>query len=425
MLNGHWSMIRYTVINTMLFSILLIITTEFVRSVCLSDNVLLILGNGFDLSCGLKSSYSNYYDYKCRENNNVAKLEKDCKQYLFPTHSIIYPHGSSVYYDFYHQEFHVYHSSLNTWEILLTFYSFNNGDLVLWRNVEEAIEFFISKAENITGRINKILNNKFDLDSTLTNWQHDLVTFILFITYVSKVTSMGKEKLDIHDWLMAELVSYEFYFADYIEKQSESAESDYSDRSLRLLNNILSDEININPGLKSTLRVTLLNFNYTSPSSSGLNHANIMSLNNIHGQCDNRNTIFGFDHTELEPNSPAYLFSKTSRLLESKMNGHGNNSFLLPEPCDRIIFFGHSLGIYDYSYFQALFDLYDIYGSKIKLIFKYSIFDSDRSKEIKKETHSNVVNLIARYGKSMDNADKGKNLMHKLLLENRLILAEI
>lgn len=404
---------------------LLIITTEFVRSVCLSNNVLLILGNGFDLACKLESSYSNYYDYICGENENIKLLHEA----LVELDSDVFKKGmsyhTSPYHYFYLYKFNTLHDTLNVWEILLSFYSVNNGDLVLWRNVEEAIEFFISDVESVSSMIDEILNNKFDLDSTLTNWQHDLVTFILFITYVSKVTLMGKEKISIYDWLMAELISYEFKFAEYIQKQSEAAENDYSDRSLRLLNNVLLDEININSELKSTLRVTLLNFNYTSPSQYGLNNANIMSLNNIHGQCDNRNTIFGFDHAELEPNSPAYLFSKTSRLLESKMNGHGNNNFLLPEPCDQIIFFGHSLGTYDYSYFQSLFDLYDIYGSKIKLIFKYSIFDSDRSKEIKKETHSNVVNLIARYGKSMDNADKGKNLMHKLLLENRLIVAEI
>jgi len=42
---------------------------------------------------------------------------------------------------------------------------------------------------------------------------------------------------------------------------------------------------------------------------------------------------------------------------------------LKPEKLGTINFFGHSLSKADYSYFQAIFDLYNIYSSEINLIF--------------------------------------------------------
>ncbi|EFW89333.1 hypothetical protein [Streptococcus equinus] len=39
---------------------------------------------------------------------------------------------------------------------------------------------------------------------------------------------------------------------------------------------------------------------------------------------------------------------------------------------DVIKFYGHSLARADYSYFQYIFDMYDLYNSDVKLIFYYS-----------------------------------------------------
>ncbi|HAA9777094.1 TPA_asm: hypothetical protein GIM39_15250, partial [Listeria monocytogenes] len=45
--------------------------------------------------------------------------------------------------------------------------------------------------------------------------------------------------------------------------------------------------------------------------------------------------------------------------------------------------------------------------------------------EIRQELSNAVQKLISRYGQSMDNKEKGKNLLHKLLLENRLTIKKI
>ena len=76
------------------------------------------------------------------------------------------------------------------------------------------------------------------------------------------------------------------------------------------------------------------------------------------------------------------------------------------------------------SLFQSIFDGVDLYESKTVLAFYYPYDGTD---EAKNETWRNMLansinDLLVDYGTTMDNKDHGKNLMHKLLLEGRLIL---
>ena len=82
-----------------------------------------------------------------------------------------------------------------------------------------------------------------------------------------------------------------------------------------------------------------------------------------------------------------------------------------------IKFYGHSLNEADYSYFQSIFDYYNLYGNaRVALVFYYSKgFEQTDS----------IYRLINTYGTTLPNKAQGKNLMHKLLLENRLKIIEI
>lgn len=82
-----------------------------------------------------------------------------------------------------------------------------------------------------------------------------------------------------------------------------------------------------------------------------------------------------------------------------------------------IKFYGHSLSEADYSYFQSIFDYYDLYGNNnVSLIFYYS-------NEF--EQNDEIYRLINSYGRTLMNQEQGKNLIHKLLLENRLKIVEV
>lgn len=69
-----------------------------------------------------------------------------------------------------------------------------------------------------------------------------------------------------------------------------------------------------------------------------------------------------------------------------------------------IKFYGHSLSKADYSYFQSIFDYYNLYGnSSVDLVFYYSKGY---------EQIDAIYKLINSYGQSPNNKEQGKNLIH-------------
>jgi hypothetical protein len=183
----------------------------------------------------------------------------------------------------------------------------------------------------------------------------------------------------------------------------------------------------------------LLNFNYTCISASqskdeqkaktegkgkfqrGKIDHDIKEVN-VHGSF-NKIAIFGIDQSKVGASDFGYIFTKTYRKISSREK---LISFPLPslEDVDEIVFYGHSLSEADYSYFQSIFDYYDIYHSNIKLTFKYSLY-GEFPEINEKEHYSCIIKLIRNYGETMDNINHGNNLVHKLLLENRLEVKEV
>lgn len=53
------------------------------------------------------------------------------------------------------------------------------------------------------------------------------------------------------------------------------------------------------------------------------------------------------------------MFTKSYRLLVNNINSIREQS--LPDDPDNIVFLGHSLGHADYSYFESLFDNYNLF----------------------------------------------------------------
>ncbi|MDR1138815.1 MAG: hypothetical protein LBK70_02950 [Clostridiales bacterium] len=104
--------------------------------------------------------------------------------------------------------------------------------------------------------------------------------------------------------------------------------------------------------------------------------------------------------------------------------------------------FGHSLNPADYSYFQSIFDYYNIYNSDTRLVFCYNSWRNSpkithenngmniscntcKYENAEKEMIDAVYKLIHTYGTTLSNKDNGKNLLHKLLLERRLSVVDV
>lgn len=188
--------------------------------------------------------------------------------------------------------------------------------------------------------------------------------------------------------------------------------------------------------------IDVLSFNYTlSNEDDYIDTLNIDTWINIHGylgklangrqQYAYNLPIIGIDSSGVKDISDfKYPFTKIYRTLIQRTTFNQK----LPSYVDRIVFYGHSLSFSDYSYFEALFDMYDLYNSNITLKFYYATYDvcglyDDRSQVIKENLKiqqgvvENIMHLIIHYGSTLRD-NHGNNLYSKLVLEGRIIIEE-
>lgn len=135
-----------------------------------------------------------------------------------------------------------------------------------------------------------------------------------------------------------------------------------------------------------------------------------------------KNPIFGVD-TVFEPKDPAFIFTKTSRRIDSDLF---DNSIETKPDFENLVIYGHSLDEADYSYFFPAFDklkLTDSLASNV-VVFAYSIYDSNKEEEIKAELRQAVSNIMYAYAKSKNLSDP-KRFLDSLSTQKRIVTYEI
>lgn len=396
---------------------------------------LLIIGNGFDLACGLKSSYIDFFD-----------------NYLNPISST----SSKMYWE---QYFKIM-SYLNddySWTDIETqiFMQLQNIEFLIENNLLKSK--YYADRDSLEEQINFILteNNKnATLDSLMNTF------YLLYSIFEYSIIDNSLKLNNVLSKIKNDLLKLEGHFTKYlrneiqnannkIEKNNENAtniftENGYFIKSKLLFATLLLFHINVNVSetplsmppieiLHNTANSNLtinnldvcylsnfdnvenyvLSFNYTNPFQ-------FSNLRNIHGNLMNGNIIFGIDYDKVNTffsNQPTQ-FTKSYRILENKLN----SNIVIPADINKILFYGHGLGEADYSYFQAIFDTVDLYHSNTQLVFFWNNFNEEDQYKIQVER---VTNLIEKYGQTFANKDHGRNLFTKLLLENRIIFEQI
>lgn len=241
------------------------------------------------------------------------------------------------------------------------------------------------------------------------------------------------------DILLNQLHYFEVCFANYIEDQTRFNRR-YSSSADDLLFFLANDEMpeqvltmgyNEDPNSASHEFTNILDFNYTEPVKK--TWKNGPTCLNVHGLARSNNIIFGIDGTNINPGQECYAkivkFTKTYRIMALNSIPHSSlvRPYLSSDPdnvTSTIKFFGHSLAQADYSYFQAIFDEVSLYESNTRLIFYYNERRPD-GKNAQAEMFEKVNHFITTYGQTLDNKDHGRNLLHKLLLEGRLVIKQV
>lgn len=396
---------------------------------------LIILGNGFDLACGLKSSYSDFFEYILKNDN---------------------------YDNYWYNIFRSikYNNPTNWTDIELRI-------LVELQNIEFLYSNSIFTSSGYPPKYSELKQKIYDkLESSSKNPQLDWQSVLWTANTLVKRTFRFFAPITLaQQYLKDDLLQLENDFKTFLKEQIEyentmknspfkttskedSTFSNYFIKSSCLLSyitkHVLSNEfaqlfevINKIPQMNSfdqllselgdmdyfydnqsneIIQNNILSFNYTQPVEN-------TRIRNVHGSLISDNIIFGIDYDKLIGHfiQPPVKFSKSYRILENT----NNSTLSITSKIDTIKFYGHGLGSADYSYFQAIFDTVDLYHSNTILVFYWSAYNRDQEDLIRKDYIMRVVNLIEEYGKTFTNKDHGRNLLTKLQIENRLHIEEI
>lgn len=397
---------------------------------------LLIIGNGFDLACGLKSSYKDFLD------NYLKSISST---------------DSKMYWEKYFQNMSYLNSSNDdyTWTDIETqiFTQLQNVEFIIENELLK--NRFYENKDELVRKIEISLNgsnSNLNFDSLLQTFYllKSVFEYYMIGNQLTLNTALNKIKTD--------LLKLEDHFTNYLTNEIQNAnskietnneiatniftENSYFIKSRILFATLLLFYMNVNetpffvPPLERLQETSdsnfisyyldvqilskfnivenyVLSFNYTKPFP-------FPNLRNIHGNLNNWNIIFGIDYDKVNTffsNQPTQ-FTKSYRILENKLN----SDMTIPSDLNKILFYGHGLGEADYSYFQTIFDTVDLYHGNTKLIFFWNNFNDKDQYNIQVER---VTNLIEKYGQTFTNKDHGRNLFTKLLLENRIIFEQI
>ena len=349
---------------------------------------LLVLGNGFDLNCGLESRFSDYFLEKAEFIKNATSI------------------SDSPLCD-------------NIWDLLLymafydetekgRYFARPNKKDILWMDVESLIEKVVLKNCNYVGLREPyvdLIKSAFNFRSARLN---DNSHADLLRRYFSNLEV--KDTFDVYDFLYVQLKEFEKQFRDYLAKVFYESRI-YKNRSNRLLKSLVNEGD----------AFSIISFNYTVPFASTLDSKTSC---NIHGTLES-GIIIGYDSSKLESNvTHGINLSKSWQKMALDLGPYN-----MPDKkhIKNIKIYGHSLGAQDYAYFHAIFDYYNLYDGDVVLTFCYTKYGKteEENENIKTQLITKIHNLLSDYTINSGKESKVKTIISKLEIENRLKLEEV
>ncbi|CAM3379856.1 bacteriophage abortive infection AbiH family protein [Lactobacillus gasseri] len=428
-------------------------------------NELLIIGNGFDLQCKLKTKYTDFFSKKYGIDFLTEKyIEKfpeqtviQCKQkaidffinvfkeklYNLNVEKFIQSNSDSYGYlinyfkQIFRQNFSDFEPTLTNWDIIFisSYVLMSNSDKFQWVDIEK----MIFKTVTI------VFKNKKEIFSN-SEFPNDQAR----MKFINIVQYCFKDNKDLSTSMLDSLKKFEKSFALYIKNLIYKSKDHYFKRSEKLLK-YLTSSYN-----EEIVHLDVINFNYSLDENivnqmiheKRFSNITFNSWTNIHGVASWNDSytrsqinklhsnykrlappIFGIDWhdisdttNDIDFNDPRIIFTKSFRLIDNQVNNMRDKKHQFQKNINKIIFFGHSLGHADYSYFESLFDIYNIYDSNIELNFYYKKGSSDFLDRLSaQKTLEEIIKLLTSYGQTSTN-QHGENIVNKLLLEQRLNL---
>jgi hypothetical protein len=373
------------------------------------NDILLILGNGFDLQCGLKSSYRNYFSSSFYEPCLELSQKIDKKYFLGEFRG-----GEKLI------------SNYSIWD--LYFYccfskqSMTDSD-TCWFNVEDAI------ANSLLTQPNGSCPTWYQVladynDQSIREEKRSLVGLMEY--FIRNYTGLSLSSISTSNfclWLLDELKVFENRFGIYIKQECDSLS--FQEKAKEIVRTISYE----NSGTVMPNNVNIETFNFSRVSSLG------RTFRSING--DFNNPIFGIAFSKLKDSlgkdtivssDDRYIFTKTARQMDQMASLTNKSSRGIANNQD-IYVYGHSLDEQDYNYFYSLFDWIGLANPnlKSKLIFcysKYIIDDPLKQDKWIKNYERSIAKLIESYG-NMKNSNETSYLLDSLINDDNLRIGEL
>lgn len=308
-------------------------------------NIKLVIGNGFDIHCGLHSKYSHYFWlYRDLYGPIIEWYEKI--ENLFNDGPFKKTQLENI----------PFKDGLNVWDYFFSmFFVIKKQNERKWCDVEKTISASLFVLHNNPKTEKEIQENLISVNNSPINWNEVYGALLANRKSIRNCNDVMAEVLrhfefekhKYYPFLLSQLNEFEKRFGLFISKQVGKEISPgwgstftYSSKYLEAINQTM-EEIATAGHIKS-----IDSFNY-----SYFPDRNLESITrHINGSC--RNPIFGVD-SEYFPSENGFIFTKTNRRLELDFS---NNDYYTNIPFENLFIYGHSLNKADYSYFFPILD---------------------------------------------------------------------
>lgn len=349
----------------------------------IEERVLLVIGNGFDLACGLKTHYRDYFDFL---RGRYEQFNNFCTFLLDTVFNSLDDEGIEVY-----SNEMISMKQLNLWDFYFTLVDWKDSKLLsdqTWNEIELKIKNSVlsdkKKTKGGYGTWHSVFkyvqNMQYKLNFPVHN--DNLTRLLAFYLSKREINTISFE--EFNNFVLHELYKFEENFAEYVRLQ-ESIVSNYKEKAKELVHK-----------MTSLSKFDICSFNYTQPFDDS-------NCINCHGVAKDKNVIFGIEKTNIGKEfdiKDYYKYTKEAQGLYVISKGTKINK-KIRSTYTRIYFYGLSFSKQDYDYFFQLFDIYKLASTKTKFVFFYSIYDKDKADEIRENFVDSVTALINDYGEKI------------------------
>lgn len=347
---------------------------------------LIIIGNGFDLHLGLKSSFNDFFNERLFVKNVFTNK----------TNNLLY---ELIHFRFYSEEF-----GRDGFIQKLSASSIN------WMDIEK----FLKEIATSKKILDALYNSYCYKESTLFPGSFDRKMIRCASLFKSKKVPSNEGMEIIHKVLKDDLVCFKNDFAEYLEKQI-SERPNYNASQKEFLKKILYSL----PDFAPADMVQILNFNYSK--IDGINYVEA----NIHGLLNNE-IVIGYDSSmsNIDEGDVFELSKEWQKIGINYYYRYPSNNDVFKN----IIFYGHSIGEQDYPYFFEVFDSCKLLDSNcnIKLYFCYSKYGNVQEQiEALTKYKMNISKMLNAYERYHEPGKQRNMIVSKLKMKKRIQLVEI